>query len=231
MKILNELIHEAYDIFSIYTVGNKIEVCTQCCISKKYQEILLNTPLRELSDKAIYEYLDSAECLTNEEDAINQIRYLLPKILEFFVADEELRCLTECTLDKLHCKNKYWQVHEIQFMQRFASTYFQYLINDDLEVDLASFLVVFDLAELDVSDLLLKIWQNNAHKKNALDSFIYLMDYDICRDTNKYINPSATINLQDKIGKWALAQLDHFSKFYKGDVSYPNTKVKRYFYQ
>ncbi len=167
MNELHKLIAEAYQLFSNYQLGEQMAVCTYCCLSEKAEKNLKTMRLNELDSYTIYQYLDSAIC-GNEILLINQIRYLLPRILELFIDGEYIRHSEEIILDKLHCDNPIWLTNEIDFLQRFAMTYFQYCLHSKEIEGLIEVVIMFDNAKLPTQliDKIFDIFLNNAGNLN-----------------------------------------------------------------
>lgn len=177
MTILNQLIEEAYGLFSDYEFGKHAAVCTYCCMDESEVAVLRKTPLREVTSQTLFQYLDAA-CEANDVKLINQMRYLLPRILELHVAGHELRHSNEILLNKLYCKNSVWKRNEIQFLKRFAIHYFdEQLKTDGFNCSIESILetiVMFDTAGLGADELLNHFQDNidNKHVINVLMGFI-----------------------------------------------------------
>lgn len=167
MDKLHKLIAEAYQLFSKYQLGEQMAVCTCCCLSEKAEKNLKSIRLNELDSYTIYQYLDSAIC-DNEELLINQIRYLLPRILELLIEGEYIRHSEEIILDKLHCDNPIWLTSEIDFLQRFATAYFQYCLHSKEIEGLIEVVIMFDNAKLPVQliDKIFDIFLKNASNLN-----------------------------------------------------------------
>lgn len=177
MNILDDLISEAYTLFSSYKFGRNFAVCTYCCLEKKHQRNLLTMQLKELPEYTIYQYLDAA-CDANDVHLINQMRYLLPRVLELFIQGKYLRHSTEITLDKLYCKNSVWRKEEIAFLERFAKHYFEYQIcHSKTDIELHEIIIMFHTAGLNVTDKLLNLLLENANKHSVLTEIVNILNY------------------------------------------------------
>lgn len=204
MKILKQLISEAYTLFSSYKMGSEFGVCTDCCLREKDQEILLSTELRELSAPTIYQYLDAA---TDENVLlINQMRYLLPRILELLIAKENIRHSNEIALSNLYCKNPIWQKPEIEFLERFAEHYFDYHIqNKSPDTELMEVVIMFDSAGLKVTDTLLALLLKNANKTFVIHEIVNILTYNI--KNGEYSQPFADRNLIEIVTNWLTSKV------------------------
>lgn len=193
MTILNQLIEEAYELFSSYEFGKHAAVCTYCCMDESEVALLRKTPLREVTAQTLFQYLDAA-CEANDVELINQMRYLLPRILELHVAGHELRHSNEILLDKLYCQNSVWKRNEIQFLKRFAIHYFdEQLKTDDIETIL-EIIVLFDKAGLGVDELFCHL-QDNVDNKNVINVLMGFI-------TIPLNNPFADDALDEKISNF-----------------------------
>ncbi|WP_436897796.1 hypothetical protein [Acinetobacter gyllenbergii] len=95
---LKNLITEAYQLFSSYLMGDQFEVCYgTCCLQTADGELLKRLPVAQLNCRLIYEYLDAAESMDKFALA-QQIKHLLPKILELLIQGENLSHSTEIIL-------------------------------------------------------------------------------------------------------------------------------------
>lgn len=204
MRTLNQLISEAYILFSSYKMGKEFAVCTYCCLPEKDQKILVSTTLKELPAPNIYQYLDAA----SDESVllIKQMRYLLPRILELLIANQNIRHSNEITLDKLYCKNPIWQKKELAFLERFAEHYFDYVLNTGIpnkssKIELMEIIIMFDKAGLNVTNQLLSMLLENAHKTSVISEVVNIYTYDI-KNNGEYSQAFADRALINKITHW-----------------------------
>ncbi|ENX58400.1 hypothetical protein F902_02800 [Acinetobacter higginsii] len=153
---LKNLITEAYQLFSSYLMGDQFEVCHgTCCLQTADGELLKRLPVALLNCRLIYEYLDAAESMDKFALA-QQIKHLLPKILELLIQGENLSHSTEIILNKCYFNlENAWKTKEIQFMQKFTLAFFQYkAIYFDENYSLDEYITIFHLAGLDIQPLL-----------------------------------------------------------------------------
>ena len=94
---MKKLIKEAYELF-MYDLNGKLSVCTPCCVCEKNVTKLIKTPVNELSEYLIREYLDAV----NYDETGFEIKHFLPRILEMTVKRAEIRLDTSLILDKCH---------------------------------------------------------------------------------------------------------------------------------
>lgn len=160
MKDLNDLIYEAYHLFSPYKMTGELAVYNDF-LSQEDIVTLRTVPLQNLSRNTIYDFLDNINY--KNPNLINQIRYLLPRILELIIQNQTVRHSNELTLDALSCRNANWLKAEINFLNVFAETYLQnLLLKIDTEHDfdevadgwLSENLLMFAIAEIETNHLL-----------------------------------------------------------------------------
>ena len=84
------------------------------------------TPVRELSETLIYEYLNA---VVNKSDDDYQIRHFLPRILEMIAQYIEIRVDDSFNLDRCHFESDSWKPQELDFMRRFSRQFILDTIN------------------------------------------------------------------------------------------------------
>ena len=110
-----------------------IEGCP-CCISKRGVDVLLTTPLRELTGQQLWQYVSGAFLTVGGE---RDFRYLLPRILDISVGDPGNANDPEIVLRKLALANwRSWSLIEQAAIEEFIDAWFdQALISDVAEAD------------------------------------------------------------------------------------------------
>lgn len=107
-----------------------IEGCP-CCISTRGADVLLATPLRELTGQALWRYVSGVFLTIGSE---RDFRYLLPRILEVSVSDPGNANDPEIVLGKLRLGNwQSWSLTERQAVEEFVDAWFE----RELMLDLA----------------------------------------------------------------------------------------------
>lgn len=192
MQNLVELIDEAYTLFSPYEIGNVMAVCSGqgCCLQPCDAELLKSLSVQKIEPRLIYEFLEASET-ENITLLVQQVKHLLPRILELIIQGERIRISQEYILDKCRCSSALWLKQEIDFMQRFASAYFASKCADDVikaaaikgDNVLEDTIVMFHFAGLDIQPLLNQ-WQTVIDQIEPFNSFILMI---ICSfETGKY---------------------------------------------
>lgn len=176
---LKELIAEAYDLFANYSMGEGIAVCSgnTCCLQPDDAELLKGLPLKQVDHRLIYEFLDAAET-NNTPLLVQQIKYLLPRILDLLVQNERLRMAPEFVLNKCKCNiQELWLDTEIEFLNRFALAYFtEQAITDRADFVLEEALFMFYFAGLRMEPLL-DHWLKMCSKQRPLND---LAEFLLC---------------------------------------------------
>lgn len=197
----NTLITEAYALFAGYGMGEGIAVCSGhgCCLHPYAAELLRNTPVQQLERQLVYDFLDASEA----EDTpllIQQMKHLLPRILELMIQGEHLGM--EFALSKCKCDSGLWLEQETAFLQRFASAYFaSKCTDDDIEADavLEDTVLLFHLAGLDVWPLL-KQWQAVIDQTGPFNNFVFML---MCNfETGRFDSAYEEEDLNRKMTDW-----------------------------
>lgn len=176
---MKKLVEEAYQWF-IRPLGSHLtDVCTDCCVSKQDEALLIKTPVQELSEDLIYQYLDAAytDCRSNE------IAHFLPRILELLASHKHIRHSTEITLDKCHFEAPYWKPQQLDFIHRYSAQYLTDLLKTPpKQTHLPSateVIVMFSLSGIDVTHLF-SVWEEMATKyPTAVAHFAQMMRYEV----------------------------------------------------
>lgn len=198
---LQVLIDEAYHLFKGYPMGGLMAVCNGCgcCLQESDAKLLQSTAIKKVDRRLIYEYLDAA--VADDDLLIRQMKHLLPRVLELLLQGEYLRHSTEIILDKCHCdRAQYWSAKEIDFLQRFALVYLQWVCeSNDQTNTLDEVVLMFHLAGLDITPLLV-CWENMLVNPKALQDLLNVIVYDFQR--GRYDRPFSNYESSLKISNW-----------------------------
>lgn len=198
---LQVLIDEAYHLFKSYPMGGAMAVCNGCgcCLQESDAKLLQSTAIKKVDRRLIYEYLDAA--VADDDLLIGQMKHLLPRVLELLLQGEYLRHSTEIILDKCHCdRAQYWSAKEIDFLQRFALVYLQWVCeSNDQTNTLDEVVLMFHLAGLDITPLLV-CWENMLVNPKALQDLLNVIVYDFQR--GRYDRPFSNYESSLKISNW-----------------------------
>lgn len=201
LEQLQALIDEAYHLFKGYPMGGAMAVCNGCgcCLQERDAKLLQMTAIKKVDRRLIHEYLDAA--VADDDLLIKQMKHLLPRVLELLVQGEYIRHSTEITLDKCHCdRAEYWTAKEIDFMQRFALVYLQWVCeSNDQEATLDELVLMFHIAGLDIQPLLM-LWQALFSKPKALRDALNMVVYHTSK--GRYSNAFADYDVAVAISEW-----------------------------
>lgn len=152
---LKALVEEAYSLFSSYSIGEKIEACCGHCMAMEDCELLLTLPLAQIDQRLISQYLFAAES-TDVYAISQQMKYLLPKILDFVVQEIDLCHSKEIVFSRCYINEEnVWKTQEIDFLQRFALCHFQKQLSQFEEIDpVDEYICMFYSAGLNITPLL-----------------------------------------------------------------------------
>jgi hypothetical protein len=106
-----------------------IEGCP-CCISTRGVDVLLTTPLRELSGQQLWRFVSGAFLTVGGEC---DFRYLLPRILDVSVNDPGNANDPEIVIGKLALANwRQWSAAEQKVIEQFLDAWFECALANDL---------------------------------------------------------------------------------------------------
>jgi len=111
-------------------VPEVIEGCP-CCISTRGGDVLLTTPLREITGQQLWRYVSGAFLTVGN---VRDFRYLLPRILEVSVTDPANANDPEIVIGKLALAEwRSWSDHEQQAIESFLDAWFDLAILRDMQ--------------------------------------------------------------------------------------------------
>lgn len=153
---MQDIIKDAYVLFSHYSVPTHFEVCTYCCMAIEEEIALRTLPLAFLPKELIYSYNDSAK---GKLDSKDEVAYLLPRILELIAHNEEIRHSTELTLDWLaQVPSEQWSQQEKTLLQQFALQYvkdaFTQVPHSRIVTELDEILIMFNRGGINIQPIL-----------------------------------------------------------------------------
>lgn len=106
-----------------------IEGCP-CCISTRGTDVLLTTPLRQITGQALWRYVSGVFLTIGDKP---DFRYLLPRILDVSVSDPGNANSPEIVLGKLALADwRSWALDEQRATESFVEAWFQQALEDDL---------------------------------------------------------------------------------------------------
>jgi hypothetical protein len=161
---LSLAIEQLYATFNGYRAPTDLlDVCTHCCMSPELEKEMRKMPLRQLTIKHFYEYNTSAK---SSEQPPEEIKYLLPRMLELLAQGAELHHSTELYLQRMgKCEATEYSIAERTAIDAFALAFFadglaQYpSLSTNLFMGSNAFdiLLMFDLGGVKIQPLL-KYW-------------------------------------------------------------------------
>ena len=169
---IQDIITACYAAFDGQRRQRITAVCSDgCCISANNLAALTSQPVQQLERSAIFDYLGAAEIIdTGNPDSqhllVNEVKPLLPRILELFNNGELIRHSPEITFNKLHLDSNAWTDNERELVRQFAIAHFQRTTvepvnttHDSEYFTLTELVQMGHLADLD-SEPLLTLWEN-----------------------------------------------------------------------
>lgn len=183
---MQEIINDAYSIFSQYSPPELFSVCTACCVSIEEERALRTLPLSLLPRELIYSYNDSAKAeLYNK----NEVAYLLPRILELIALNEEIHHSNELNLCWLtETPSEQWTNKEKELLEQFSVQYvndaFQQAEQTQQIIMLDEILIMFCRAGIHIEPILNYITQSSNFY--VIASLAFLISYG--EDDSNYIS-------------------------------------------
>ncbi|MGR4892432.1 hypothetical protein ACIPPQ_15490 [Sphingopyxis sp. LARHCG72] len=125
---VRDAIHSVYRHFAT-PAPSAIEGCP-CCVDTRNVDVLLTTPLPEITAQALWRYVSGAYYTIGSDQ---DFRYLLPRILEISVNDPGNANNPEIVLNKLALAQwRSWGTEEQQAVSELLDAWFERALEQDL---------------------------------------------------------------------------------------------------
>jgi hypothetical protein len=125
---LQDAVERLYRVFSAPT-PRLIDGCP-CCLEKRGVDVLLTTPLRQLTGQALWSYVSGVFYTVGSEE---DFRYLLPRILDIAVHDPNNSNDAEIVLCKVGLANwQAWSPQEREAIWAFVDAWFEHALRFDV---------------------------------------------------------------------------------------------------
>ncbi len=96
---MRDAVERLYAVFQSYGPPTHIlDVCTRCCVTPEVEACMRRTPLRGLTAQQFFEYNCSAK---SAKQPVDEIKYLLPRLMELVAKGAEVHHSTELQLQRL----------------------------------------------------------------------------------------------------------------------------------
>lgn len=150
---MQDIIEQGYSLFRRYPVPSRFNVCCAYCFSEEQQQALRQTSIRTVPFDLLRDW--NSSCNPEAQDS-NEIRYLLPRLLEFIAYREFPSTIDEtCCLRRVGETNiNHWRPEEQEFMVRFAQQFMRDWVSVDDVVELDYMLQMFHFGSLKIAPLL-----------------------------------------------------------------------------
>lgn len=150
---MQDIIEQGYHLFRRYPVPSRFNVCCAYCFSEEQQQALRQISIRAVPFDLLRDW--NSSCNPEAQDS-NEIRYLLPRLLEFIACKEFPSTVDEaCCLRRVGETNiKRWRPEERAFMVRFAQQFMRDWVSVDDAVELDYMLQMFHFGGLKIAPLL-----------------------------------------------------------------------------
>tara|TARA_B100000809_G_scaffold238112_1_gene258576 strand:+ start:97 stop:858 length:762 start_codon:yes stop_codon:yes gene_type:complete len=122
-KSLDDIINDAYQLFSCYSVKQPLDACTNCCITKEQESKLASLRVKDIPFQLLYDYNVAAKA-TNPD--INELKHFLPRILELTSKFEFISHSIEVIFTQFDSfKPEQWTIEEKELIQSFGESFFR----------------------------------------------------------------------------------------------------------
>jgi hypothetical protein len=116
-------VERLYRVFKPYKAPqHTLDVCLFCCMDVELEIEMRQLPLRDITARHFRAYNDSAK---SERQPVDELKYLLPRMLELVAAGEEIHHSVAIYLDRLgNCERADFSTAEHEAIAAFALAYF-----------------------------------------------------------------------------------------------------------
>lgn len=120
---LKQAVERLYTVFNGYRAPQHyLNVCLACCMDEALEKEMRRVPLRQISAKHFYEYNCAAKDWPQPAD---ELKYLLPRMLELLANGADVHHSTELSLDRLgNCEDGVFSAEEHKAIEAFALAHF-----------------------------------------------------------------------------------------------------------
>lgn len=167
---LKNIIDQAYQIFADYKVGQTLDVCTQCCVTKSEQFELVNTGVSEIPFELLYIYHTAGK---PKDPNIKEFKHFAPRYLELTANLKFVSHSSEIVL-KTFGEIKEWTKEEINILDKFGREFFKKCLTEyplpENEI-ISSILIMLDKGNFGIAEKL-SDWE----KLENLESTLHFSD-------------------------------------------------------
>lgn len=172
---INDLITEIYAEFAKYILDKINGVYLQCRLKEASLKEFQRRPVALISAETIYDYFYTT---AGSKDLNNDIRYLLPRMLELFNSGKNFKIDLERNFENFNLNLiELWQPQEIALIKKFAELHFKRIIfeNNQLQyIPLDELVLMWHLAGLNVK-FLLEIWERTTGQSKTIIDYTHLL--------------------------------------------------------
>lgn len=117
-------VRRAYEVFGgLKAPAGHLNVCTFCCMPEEFEREMRALPLRKITTRHLHAYCDGA--MNDLVQPADEIRYLLPRLLELLAQGEQTHHSVELALDRVgRCPAGSFSKDETSVLDAFMLAYF-----------------------------------------------------------------------------------------------------------
>lgn len=171
---LKQIIDKSYQIFADYKVGQKLDVCTQCCVSKEEELTLVETEVNKLPFELLNIYNSAGK---PQHPNINEFKHFVPRYLDLTANLKFVSHSTEIALNSFAKVND-WSQEESELLNSFGQEFFIYCLNTyplPENENISSILIMLDNGNFTINYSLLD-WEKTINLESILH-FSDLINY------------------------------------------------------
>lgn len=211
-------VERLYSVFAQHRAPqHTLDVCLFCCMNAALETEMRQLPLRKITTRHFYAYNDSAK---SERQPVDELKYLLPRMLELIAAGEEIHHSVALYLDRLgNCERTDFSDAEHQAIAAFALAYFAQTLRQHpwqmgqkcLLQNAFDVLLMFDIGGVDIQPLL-ALWLSDEAPAATLN-YVYCGLYNFWQ--NRCISDAFAVDRSqylERLLSWLMEQ-SHRSVF------------------
>lgn len=122
---LKKIIDKSYEIFADYDVGQTLDVCTECCVTKEEEKELAKTDVRRIPFELLYAYHTAGKPI---KPNMTEFKHFVPRYLELTANFKFVSHSTEIVL-RTFGEITEWTKNETDLLDSFGQEFFKYCLN------------------------------------------------------------------------------------------------------
>jgi hypothetical protein len=171
---LKKIIDKSYEVFADYKIGQTLDVCTECCVTKNEESELAQGNIREIPFELLYTYHTAAK---PQKPNTNEFKHFAPRYLDLTANLKFVSHSAEIVLRTFGEINE-WTDEETEILNSFGIEFFKQCLNTyplPENEQIISILVMLDKGNFGIVDKL-EYWETFGNLESTLH-FSDLINY------------------------------------------------------